>query len=368
MKFLTYSEMVALPDKGWLIDGLIMERSSALLFGKSNSFKSFLAIDIACSIATSQTDTERGEYSEWHGRKVMPPCRVLYIATEGSHGVAKQRIPGWMEAHGIPEHQRKNIYLYQHEIALDEDDIADAVIQACRDVIEEEEGVSDGGVLGKFGLIVIDVQGSSMKGSEISDETARAWVANINRIQREVGCATLTVAHSGWGDAKRLRGHSHFWASFDTRIIAEGDKESRTTLLTVDRHKDADSMGQWGFKLETTPTGFGKTTLYPVLSGQAKKVQAAKVSGQKQTALQALTQAIKEHGRTLDGPEYPDEPVVSSKRWRETCDANSLSSGEGDARKRAFNRAKKNLLDKELVGCSGDYFWPIDPLADDRDK
>ncbi|TGQ23926.1 AAA family ATPase, partial [Mesorhizobium sp. M00.F.Ca.ET.216.01.1.1] len=52
LKILSYADMKDLPEPAWLIDGLIQENTTALMFGKSNSFKSFLAIDIALSVAS----------------------------------------------------------------------------------------------------------------------------------------------------------------------------------------------------------------------------------------------------------------------------------------------------------------------------
>ncbi len=50
-----------------------------------------------------------------------------------------------------------------------------------------------------------------------------------------------------------MRGGTHLWGSFGTRLKAEGDSEQRTTVLSVERHKDHDAVGlRWGFKLEIT--------------------------------------------------------------------------------------------------------------------
>ena len=233
LHFLTYDEMISLPDPQWLIDGLIMERTSALMFGKSNSYKSFLGIDLACSLATG---------TAWHGSEIAAPTPVLYVATEGALGVAKQRIPGWMEAHSVPHDLRQMITLYPQEIAVDDDKAITDLLQSCgignshRKLARGEKVWNEKDPKGAFSLIVVDIFGASMNGPETSDETARAWVRNVNRIMREVDCAVLTIAHTGWADETRARMHTHFWGSFDTRLKAVGDKESLTTVLTVDRH------------------------------------------------------------------------------------------------------------------------------------
>jgi hypothetical protein len=345
LRILSYAEMQALPDPEWSVKGLLMRSTSALLFGKSNSFKSFLAVDVLCSVGTCRS---------WHGHEVLDPGPVLYVATEGGLGVAKQRIPGWMEAHNIPEEERGNVYLYPQEIALDDDTAVDALLRSCAMKRGQPSPAQ------AFRLVVVDIFGASMNGPETSDETARAWVRNVNRILREVGCAVLVVAHTGWADETRARMQTHFWGSFDTRLKAEGDKDARTTVLTVDRHKDADSEGRWGFRLEETTLPSGKTTLYPRLSGDVETSQHKRVSGKPAVALQALSEALADHGRTLTGPNYPSCPIVSLEDWKRMCGEHGLSSSEDpEALKKAFQRAKEKLIDDGHVRQFGAYAWRV---------
>lgn len=353
LKFLTYSDMVNLPDPDWLIEGLIMEETSALLFGKSNSFKSFLAIDMGCSVATGHL------HNNWHGQTIRDGWPVLYVATEGALGVAKQRIPGWYEARGIPEAERGNLELYPQEIALDDNRAVDDLLRSCainspwRDDDDDWRDPSSA-----YKLVIIDIFGASMMGPETSDETARAWVRNVNRIMRQMKCAVLTVAHTGWADDTRARMHTHFWGSFDTRLKAVGDKDSRTTVLSIDRHKDADSEGEFGFRLDVVKTPTGGTTLVPRLCDDVETTQKRRVSGKPAVALQALSEALIEQGRTIAGPNYPACPVVSVEQWRVMCDRHGLTdSDKPDAARQAFNRAKTTLIEKGLVRQFDAQVW-----------
>jgi hypothetical protein len=361
LHFLTYDEMEAMPDPEWLVDGLIVKETSALLFGKSNAFKSFLGIDAACSVATG---------TAWHGAEVKGPAPVLYIATEGARGVGKQRIPGWMEAHDIPRHMRNNIRLFPDEVAIDSHTWVDDAIQTAarckaesiltngRQVFDDEDAA------GAFALVVIDIFGASMMGPETSDETARAWVRSINRIMREIKCAVLTVAHTGWADDTRARMHTHFWGSFDTRLKAEGDKDSLTTVMTVDRHKDADSTGEWGFRLDKVTLTNGQTTLVPRLCDEVETTQKRRVSGKPAVALQALSEALAEHGRTISGPNYPACQVVTVEQWRTMCDRHGLTDSEKpEAARQAFHRAKTALIDKGLVCQFDENVWKVNGNA-----
>src|ERR1700730_12852732 len=55
IKLLSYAEMVALPEGEFLIQGVIVRRAKNVLFGLSNSFKSFMATDMGGSISTGRT-------------------------------------------------------------------------------------------------------------------------------------------------------------------------------------------------------------------------------------------------------------------------------------------------------------------------
>lgn len=353
--FLTYEQMTNLPDPAWLVEGVVQEQTAALLFGKSNSFKSFLAIDLLCSVATG---------TPWHGNEVKGPAPCLYVATEGARGVGKQRIPGWMQAHGIPPELRNNVFMYPQEIALDDDNAVSDLLKtaghqrALRLLSQGERVGNPDDPAGAFAFVVIDIFGSSMMGPETSDETAREWVRNINRIMREMGCAVLTVAHTGWADETRARMHTHFWGSFDSRMKADGDKDSLTTVLKIDRHKDANSDGEWGFRMEKVQTPTGGTTLVPRLSEDVETKRKPRLSGKPKIAMQALSGALIEQGKKMTGPHFPSCPVVSIDTWRTMCDRHGLTDSDNVQTKgRTFRRVRDELHQKGEVRIFDEYAW-----------
>jgi hypothetical protein len=112
LHFLSVAEMRALPEPEWLVDGLVMAETSALMFGKSNSFKSFLA------------DRHRllgGNGAELARSPGQQPRAGALRGHRRQPGVAKQRIPGWLAAHQIPAEDEGGISLYPREIAIDDD-------------------------------------------------------------------------------------------------------------------------------------------------------------------------------------------------------------------------------------------------------
>jgi hypothetical protein len=73
--------MLALPPPKWLVKNLLPQTGLALIFGESNTFKSFVGIDISCHIVHGM---------KWGEQKVEQGA-VLYLAGDGGLGVARLR-------------------------------------------------------------------------------------------------------------------------------------------------------------------------------------------------------------------------------------------------------------------------------------
>jgi hypothetical protein len=345
IKTLSYDEMVALPPIDWAIYGVWPRRSKSVIFGQSDSFKSFLAIDLACSAATGL---------QWHGHAVKQ-FKVIYIANEGANAVGRKRIPAWMTYHQISQEKRRNIYLIKVETILPDEVSRGNLIKAIRAIVQQGED---------FGL-VIDVLRGTMTGSENDDEAAHAWTSAAE-ILIEEGATIMTVTHSPYAEDGRMRGHSHLWGSFDTRLHAEGNKEALSTVLRVNRHKDHDSGGEWGFQLEVQEIEGrpDETSLVPWLDSEAKAksdVRKKKLSATAKLAQRAIFEAIDELGAMLpDSSQFPrNVKAVTLKQWGDKFGI--LSGGDmGDKaspERRAFYRAKTELQDRGYIGISTPYVW-----------
>lgn len=328
LPILDYQAMANMPEPEWLIEGIVQKNSTALIFGKSNSFKSFLAIDMALCVDTGLP---------WHGNEVSTG-RVLIVATEGGNGVGRLRVPAWYDFHHVTLADRQAL-LYPQEICLDSADDVTNLIATLKQH-------------GQFALVVLDIFGGTMRGSEIEDKTARQWVHGAQRILRETGASVLVVAHAPYQDDSRIRGHSHFWGSFDSRLRMEGDKDALTATLTVERHKDADSSGAWGFRLEKAGG-----SLVPVFDGEIRTGKAKSgLSGKERVLMNALDEATIEFGQRRTGNDWPPVPVVAKERWRDQFYRLSAEDG-ADAKRKAFGRGVNNLQAKGAVAVFDDHVW-----------
>jgi hypothetical protein len=339
---LSYSEMVQLRPPVWRIDNVLPEGASAVLFGESNSFKSFLAIDLACSIALG---------IPWHGQNVTPG-HALYVASESAHGIATKRVPAWMARHEIHPDQRRGIFLRSAPPLLDDPDSLKIFIT---DILSVHP----------LAAIFYDVLAGTMKGSEKDTDVIAAWVRIVAEIAAQFEVTQLFVTHSPYSDSGRIRGGTHLWGSFDTRLKADGDREKRTTVLSVERHKDHDSVGlRWGFKLEITNIDEfpGQTSLVPVREDEPARSRNTRLSDTAEEALRAFKYALTEGaGQKVGNPHVPaGVDVLPVALWRLYFDKLTTFQGSADAQRKRFDRGIKRLVDIHLVAKWDDHWWLTD--------
>src|SRR4051794_7107287 len=87
--FYTFDQLDALPAADWLVEDICGRDSQVMLYGFSGDGKSFVALDLALSVATGD---------EWHGHKVTQGP-VVYVVAEGGRGISR-RIAAWCKKHG----------------------------------------------------------------------------------------------------------------------------------------------------------------------------------------------------------------------------------------------------------------------------
>ncbi len=342
-RYIPYSDFGSLPAPDFLIDGFLVAHAANLIFGASNSYKTMLAVDAACAVATGR---------DWQGERPIKggPGQVLYIATEGRNGVCRSRIRGWMEHHDVEAELRQNIEAFGSEIFINEPDQVDHLIS---DLIAKG---------GKYKLIVLDVAAGTISGSESDDETAKAWVRGIQRLIERLETTVLVLHHTGWAQPNRARGHSHIWASFDARFKAEGDKDSLICTLSVDRIKDSDSEGFFGFRMEKIHFGTAgvEHTLIPVLDDDVEmpNQNAARMGPNMKALLDALDEALDQNGQPSPGfTGMPTSATVTTIDAWERHALPKLAQSDERRKREAFKRACETLLNRSKVRLHNEFVW-----------
>lgn len=223
------------PDE--LIEGLFTAGDSSIVYGDSNSGKTFLMVDLAAAVA-------RGV--DWMGRRTEQGL-VIFLAAESPASV-RSRLQAYREYHGVPV---PNFAIVQSPVDLFAGDVdTDAVIEVVRR-LEKERGV-------KARLIVGDTLARLSAGAnENAAQDMGLVVRRIDRIRAECHAHFTLIHHTGKNAANGARGWSGIRAAVDTEIEVQDLPEGR--CLEVTKQRDLPSKGERiGFRLEPVTLGLTK--------------------------------------------------------------------------------------------------------------
>jgi hypothetical protein len=216
---------------GWLIKGVLPKARLGVLFGASGSGKTFVALDLAFSVA-------RG--IAWRTRRTMR-ARVVIIAAEGGSGLGK-RGQAYAQHYGFDLRTVPDL----HVITAAPNFLDDADIS---EVIAEIKN------LGPVDLIIIDTLAQVTPGANenTSEDMGRA-LGNINLLHDATGAMNLAVHHAGKDLSKGSRGWSGIKAAADVQIEVLRHEDGRREIV-IEKMKDGEDGVRWGFKLETILLG-----------------------------------------------------------------------------------------------------------------
>lgn len=209
------TEMANVKPARWLLRDVIQERSLALMYGKFESYKSFLALDIALTLASGV---------EGWGSEARDPCPVIYAPSEGQVGLALQRKPAWRFAHGI----ETILPFYSF------DDVPSVASDA--DMVDFIETIRARKI--KPALLVIDTVANSMTGLDEDTRGFGVFIDRMKGLRKVFGCAILAVHHVGKDAGRGPRGGNALPAGLDTLLSVEGNQDTRSVAVYVEKQKD----------------------------------------------------------------------------------------------------------------------------------
>lgn len=223
------------PDE--LIEGLIVSRSVSVLYGDSNSGKTFFALSLAAAIA-------RGE--PVYGRKVDSGL-VVYLASEAP-GSIRSRLQALKKFYACDLHNLAMVPVPVNFHASDRDTLA---VIALVQEIERTKGQP-------VRLIVGDTLARMTAGAnENSGEDMAPVMARFDRVAQEAGAALLLIHHNGKDAAKGARGWSGIRAHIDTEIEVSEKDGVRSAFVTKQRELPGKGEAIF-FRLETVEMGVTK--------------------------------------------------------------------------------------------------------------
>ena len=221
IKLRTLGELSNTPPPTFMIADYIIEKSFAVVFGQPASYKSFVVLDWALSIAHG---------ADWNGRPTQQGI-VVYLALEGQSGVTN-RAEAWhrdrkLSMDDVP------FYAVTHPISMADAEATDVALlsEAVKDMLGDDSPC----------LFVVDTLARSFGGADENSATDMGiFVRNCDILREQFDCTVLAVHHSGKQTEKGLRGSSALLGAVDSAISLERKAETQQVCVKNPKQKDVE--------------------------------------------------------------------------------------------------------------------------------
>ncbi len=329
-------------DASHVIKGIIGPGELVVIYGAPKSGKTFFVTDMSLHVSARMP---------WFGHRVNGGL-VIYVASE--MGIrAQRRVKAWIDER-LGDAAEAPLFALVPKVVnlLDELDV-ERLVATIESLITSR---------GKPVLLIIDTLARSMRGNENATEDMGMVIAVADRLRDLFGTATVLVHHSGKDITKGARGSTSLLGAADTYIRVEAD-EGGGHVATVEWSRDSQAGARYGFRLQQVDLGIDRdgdmaTTcvLVPSAAAAVKTVKTAR----RDVALDALREAISEHGETMAGTSTIPRGVraVTLDQWRARWLLRTgYEDSSADSIKVNFGKDRGELLKGGKITISRPYVW-----------
>jgi hypothetical protein len=225
-----------------LVHSLLDKETLNMLYGASNTGKTFVALDMAFCI---------GHGMPWAGLETEK-TGVLYVAAEGGRGIRKRSRALTLQYPGV---SGANFNLITSPI-----DLLDAKADLAPLIATIEDITARSGPVG---FLVLDTLSRVLPGGKEDTADMGAFVARGTEITDKTGCAVLIIHHSGKDEARGARGSSVLRAAVATEL------EIKDGRVAVTKQRDLEPIPDLCFELKGVSIG---------LDAQGREVTSAVAS------------------------------------------------------------------------------------------
>jgi hypothetical protein len=229
----------------WTIKDFFEVDSLALIYGDSETLKSFGAIDMCACCASGK---------DFHGKKVKQGP-AIYICGEGQNGI-KRRLTAWSIHYDINLNQFP-FYVSLVPAALCAQEETQYVIDRINEVAIEH---------GAPALVVLDTVARNFgPGDENSTKDMSTFIKSADAIRAAHGSTVLLVHHTGHNDKSRARGAIALRCALDAEYRFSRDKQD-IIRCECTKMKDFEPIEPVAFKPITVDLGITDEDGRPVTS------------------------------------------------------------------------------------------------------
>ncbi len=315
-KFHAITDILSLPDPEWLIEGILIKNSFAVLYGPAGSGKTFVALAWAFAAAGGQ---------DWLGRKVNGGP-VVYIAAEGGSGF-KVRILALQETRGYTDDTP--CQFLTEPVMFKNSDQVFAFVKEMPERIQRPA------------LIVIDTLARCFVGGD--ENTAKEmgeFIFGTETIRRRTGATILLIHHSGKDIKSGARGSSALVGAADTIIKCTGG-DFMTLGLTCEKQKDFEEFPKIDLQLEKVDLGSGRSSCVVEPFDPIKAMESSKTDAKDEKILSVLEEKFGPEGGT-------------ASEWQKACEK-EIGVPHATFYKRLRKLKKQSLVEKEGEGQGARY-------------
>ncbi len=220
------------------VEDLLTEGAASVIYGASNSGKTFFALDLAAHVATGR---------DWM-EKECEQGAVIYIALEGKHG-ATNRIKAMNKTGKLPK--GSPLFVCFSPVDLLDNSHPEGINRMIEKITETTTI--------PVRLVIIDTLARAMAGGdENSGQVMGEAVKSIDIVRNATGAHVCIIHHCGKDAARGARGHSSLRAAIDTEIEVihpEGDKYRTATIV---KQRDIAPRPPICFSLEAVELGINR--------------------------------------------------------------------------------------------------------------
>ena len=320
---------------------MIDEQCLAEIFGPTQSGKSFFSCDLAFHVAAGW---------QWRGHRVRQGG-VLCVAAEGGHAIIN----------------RMAAFQQHHDVKFDEVPIG--VVFAPTNLLSNsgvDQILADAGSVPNLVLVLIDTAARVMPGGKEDTEDMGQFVAACDRIRAETRAAVAVVHHTGKDATRGSRGSSVLPAAVDTTIEVTRDSTTKIITAEITKQRDGEIGVQFAFRLDLLQLGMDEDgdpitscVVVPDDTPPSGKRSRPKVTGTARTALDLLSRAIADAGKTVPTSNHTPANAIGVRieLWRKYFNQGSAADTTPDAKRMAFKRAVQRLQADNAIGCLIPALW-----------